>query len=167
MGKAAKVKIATELYRIILKSIYEYNNTKERAAVSCDMSSRFSIDIGNRIPNAPLTKLYLPTGKKIKYEYDSLNRLKEKGIVTDTAEYYSELYTYGEGGYHEESVTGVFRGPSATTIKPDRETTFVSEVEFRGLSITDKYEYDLHGNISKKVTGGKEIRYIYDDAMDK
>ena len=118
---------------------------------------------GNRIPNAPLTKLYLPTGKKIKYEYDSLNRLKEKGIVTDTAEYYSELYTYGEGGYHEESVTGVFRGPSATTIKPDRETTFVSEVEFRGLSITDKYEYDLHGNISKKVTGGKEIRYTYDD----
>ena len=118
---------------------------------------------GNRIPNAPLTKLYLPTDKKIKYEYDSLNRLKEKGIVTDTAEYYSELYTYGEGGYHEESVTGVFRGPSATTIKPDRETTFVSEVEFRGLSITDKYEYDLHGNISKRVTGGKEIRYTYDD----
>ena len=83
--------------------------------------------------------------------------------MTDTSEYYSELYTYEEGGYHEESVTGVFRGPSATTIKPDRETTFVSEVEFRGLSITDKYEYDLHGNISKKVTGGKEIRYTYDD----
>ena len=71
--------------------------------------------------------------------------------------------SYEEGGYHEESVTGVFRGPSATTIKPDRETTFVSEVEFRGLSITDKYEYDLHGNISKRVTGGKEIRYTYDD----
>ena len=100
--------------------------------------------------------MYLPTDKKIKYEYDSLNRLKEKGIVTDTSEYYSELYTYEEGGYHEESVTGVFRDPSATTIKPDRETTFVSEVEFRGLSITDKYEYDLHGNISKRVTGGKE-----------
>lgn len=132
------------------------------------MCSRFPFcSSGNRIPNAPLTKLYLPTGKKIKYEYDSLNRLKEKGIVTDTSEYYSELYTYEEGGYHEESVTGVFRDPSATTIKPDRETTFVSEVEFRGLSITDKYEYDLHGNISKKVTGGKEIRYIYDDAMDK
>ena len=71
--------------------------------------------------------------------------------------------SYEEGGYHEESVTGVFRDPSATTIKPDRETTFVSEVEFRGLSITDKYEYDLHGNISKRVTGGKEIRYTYDD----
>ena len=83
--------------------------------------------------------------------------------MTDTSEYYSELYTYEEGGYHEESVTGVFRDPSATTIKPDRETTFVSEVEFRGLSITDKYEYDLHGNISKRVTGGKEIRYTYDD----
>ena len=76
--------------------------------------------------------------------------------MTDTSEYYSELYTYEEGGYHEESVTGVFRDPSATTIKPDRETTFVSEVEFRGLSITDKYEYDLHGNIIKRVTGGKE-----------
>ena len=107
--------------------------------------------------------MYLPTGKKIKYEYDSLNRLKEKGIVTDTSEYYSELYTYEEGGYHEESVTGVFRDPSEKTIKPDRETTCVSEVEFRGLSITDKYEYDLHGNISKRVTGGKEIRYTYDD----
>ena len=112
------------------------------------MCSRFPFcSSGNRIPNAPLTKLYLPTGKKIKYEYDSLNRLKEKGIVTDTSEYYSELYTYEEGGYHEESVTGVFCDPSATTIKPDRETTFVSE---------DKYEYDLHGNISKRVTGGKE-----------
>ena len=117
------------------------------------MCSRFPFcSSGNRIPNAPLTKLYLPTDKKIKYEYDSLNRLKEKGIVTDTSEYYSELYTYDElytyeeGGYHEESVTGVFRDPSATTIK---------------------YEYDLHGNISKRVTGGKGIRYIYDDAMDK
>ena len=46
--------------------------------------------------------------------------------------------------------------PPVTVIRPDRKTTFVSEVEFRGLSITDKYEYDLHGNISKRVTGGKE-----------
>ena len=53
--------------------------------------------------------------------------------------------------------------PPVTVIRPDRKTTFVSEVEFRGLSITDKYEYDLHGNISKRVTGGKEIRYTYDD----
>ena len=137
------------------------------------------LDIGNRIPNAPLTKLYLPTGKKIKYEYDSLNRLKEKGIVTDTAEYYSELYTYEEGGYHEESVTGVFRGPSATTIKPDRETTFVSEVIDRlvrednaALNKTYFYEYDDFGNIEKittynytagnSLTGGVTKSYAYD-----
>ena len=36
-------------------------------------------------------------------------------------------------------------------------------MEFRGLNLTDKYEYDKNGNISKRTTGGKEIRYTYDD----
>ena len=56
------------------------------------------------MPNAPLTKIYLPTGKKVKYVYDALNRLGEKGIVTDEDEYFSELYSYEEGGYREYTV---------------------------------------------------------------
>ena len=36
-------------------------------------------------------------------------------------------------------------------------------MEFRGLNLTDKYEYDKNGNISKRTIGGKEIRYTYDD----
>ena len=139
------------------------------------------------MPNAPLTKIYLPTGKKVKYVYDALNRLGEKGIVTDEDEYFSELYSYEEGGYREYTVYnsllknnisplclgGVCGGgstggggetnPPVTVIRPDRKTTFVSEVEFRGLNLTDKYEYDKNGNISKRTIGGKEIRYTYDD----
>ena len=139
------------------------------------------------MPNAPLTKIYLPTGKKVKYVYDALNRLGEKGIVTDEDEYFSELYSYEEGGYREYTVYnsllknnisplclgGVCGGgstggggetnPPVTVIRPDRKTTFVSEMEFRGLNLTDKYEYDKNGNISKRTIGGKEIRYTYDD----
>ena len=36
-------------------------------------------------------------------------------------------------------------------------------MEFRGLNLTDKYEYDANGNIIRRTTGGKEIRYTYDD----
>ena len=36
-------------------------------------------------------------------------------------------------------------------------------MEFRGLNLTDKYEYDKNGNISKRTIGGKSIRYTYDD----
>ena len=148
---------------------------------------KFGSTSGNRVPNAPLTKIYLPTGKKVKYVYDALNRLGEKGIVTDEEEYFSELYSYEEGGYREYTVYnnllknnisplclgGVCGGgstggggetnPPVTVIRPDRKTTFVSEVEFRGLNLTDKYEYDKNGNISKRTIGGKEIRYTYDD----
>jgi len=149
---------------------------------------KFGSTSGNRVPNAPLTKIYLPTGKKVKYVYDALNRLGEKGIVTDEDEYFSELYSYEEGGYREYTVynsllknnispfcmsggcsggsTGGGGGetkPPVTVIRPDRKTTFVSEVEFRGLNLTDKYEYDKNGNISKRTIGGKSIRYTYDD----
>ena len=113
--------------------------------------------------NAPLTKIYLPTGKKVKYVYDKLNRITERGIVTDTDEYYSEKYHYERGGYHEKTAQGYLCGSTETTIETDRATTFVSEVEFRGLNLTDKYEYDKNGNISKRTIGGKEIRYTYDD----
>ena len=124
----------------------------------------------------------------MKYVYDALNRLGEKGIVTDEDEYFSELYSYEEGGYREYTVynsllknnispfctgggcsggsTGGGGGetkPPVTVIRPDRKTTFVSEVEFRGLNLTDKYEYDKNGNISKRTIGGKSIRYTYDD----
>ena len=40
----------------------------------------------------------------MKYVYDALNRLGEKGIVTDEDEYFSELYSYEEGGYREYTV---------------------------------------------------------------
>ena len=140
------------------------------------------------MPNAPLTKIYLPTGKKVKYVYDALNRLGEKGIVTDEDEYFSELYSYEEGGYREYTVynsllknnispfctgggcsggsTGGGGGetkPPVTVIRPDRKTTFISKVEFRGLNLTDKYEYDKNGNIRERTNGGKNIRYTYDD----
>ena len=36
-------------------------------------------------------------------------------------------------------------------------------MEFRGLNLTDKYEYDANGNIIRRTIGGKEIRYTYDD----
>ena len=152
------------------------------------MCGRFSIaHTGNRVPNAPLTWLYLPTDKKIKYVYDALNRLKEKGIVTEKDEYYSELYTYEDGGYQEYTIYNRFlknnispfcmgggcsggstggggeTRPPVTVTRPDRETTFISQVEFRGLNLTDKYEYDKNGNISKRTIGGNDIRYTYDD----
>ena len=53
--------------------------------------------------------------------------------------------------------------PPVTVTRPDRETTFISKVEFRGLNLTDHYEYDRHGNISKRIIGGKSIYYTYDD----
>ena len=53
--------------------------------------------------------------------------------------------------------------PPVTVIRPDRETTFIAKVEFRGLNLTDHYEYDRHGNISKRIIGGKSIYYTYDD----
>jgi len=149
---------------------------------------KFGSTSGNRVPNAPLTKIYLPTGKKVKYVYDALNRLGEKGIVTDEDEYFSELYSYEEGGYREYTVynsllknnispfctgggcsggsTGGGGGetkPPVTVIRPDRKTTFISKVEFRGLNLTDKYEYDKNGNIRERTIGGKNIRYTYDD----
>ena len=148
---------------------------------------KYGTTSGNRVPNAPLTWLYLPTDKKIKYVYDALNRLKEKGIVTEKDEYYSELYTYEDGGYQEYTIYNRFlknnispfcigggcsggstggggeTKPPVTTILPDRVTTFISQVEFRGLNLTDKYEYDKNGNISKRTIGGNEIRYTYDD----
>ena len=31
------------------------------------------------------------------------------------------------------------------------------------MNLTDKYEYDKNGNISKRTIGGKNIRYTYDD----
>ena len=151
------------------------------------LCSRFSCLLGNRVPNAPLTWLYLPTDKKIKYVYDALNRLKEKGIVTEKDEYYSELYTYEDGGYQEYTIYNRFlknnispfcmgggcsggstggggeTKPPVTVIRPDRKTTFISKVEFRGLNLTDKYEYDKNGNISKRTIGGNDIRYTYDD----
>ena len=106
---------------------------------------------GNRVPNAQLTKLYLPTGRKIKYVYDSLNRLTEKGHVSETDEFFAELYSYEKGGFHEKTGKGKLCGSDVTTIESDRETTFVSEVEFRGLNLTDKYEYDENGNIKKRI----------------
>ena len=148
---------------------------------------KYGTTSGNRVPNAPLTWLYLPTDKKIKYVYDALNRLKEKGIVTEKDEYYSELYTYEDGGYQEYTIYNRFlknnispfcmgggcsggstggggeTKPPVTVIRPDRKTTFISKVEFRGLNLTDKYEYDKNGNISKRTIGGNEIRYTYDD----
>ena len=123
----------------------------------------------------------------MKYVYDALNRLKEKGIVTEKDEYYSELYTYEEGGYQEYTIYNRFlknnispfcmgggcsggstggggeTKPPVTTILPDRVTTFISQVEFRGLNLTDKYEYDKNGNIRERTIGGKNIRYTYDD----
>ena len=148
---------------------------------------KYGTTAGNRVPNAPLTWLYLPTDKKIKYVYDALNRLKEKGIVTEKDEYYSELYTYEDGGYQEYTIYNRFlknnispfcmgggcsggstggggeTKPPVTVIRPDRKTTFISKVEFRGLNLTDKYEYDKNGNISKRTIGGNDIRYTYDD----
>ena len=148
---------------------------------------KYGTSAGNRVPNAPLTWLYLPTDKKIKYVYDALNRLKEKGIVTEKDEYYSELYTYEAGGYQEYTIYNRFlknnispfcmgggcsggstggggeTRPPVTVTRSDRETTFISQVEFRGLNLTDKYEYDKNGNISKRTIGGSEIRYTYDD----
>ena len=123
----------------------------------------------------------------MKYVYDALNRLKEKGIVTEKDEYYSELYTYEDGGYQEYTIYNRFlknnispfcmgggcsggstggggeTRPPVTVTRSDRETTFISQVEFRGLNLTDKYEYDKNGNISKRTIGGNEIRYTYDD----
>lgn len=123
----------------------------------------YNEESGNHVPNAKVTRVYLPTGKKVKYVYDKLNRITERGIVTDTDEYYSEKYHYERGGYHEKTVQGYLCGSTETTIETDRATTFVSEVEFRGLNLTDKYEYDANGNIIRRTTGGKEIRYTYDD----
>ena len=123
----------------------------------------------------------------MKYVYDALNRLGEKGIVTDEDEYFSELYSYEEGGYREYTIYNRFlknnispfcmgggcsggstggggeTRPPVTVTRSDRETTFISQVEFRGLNLTDKYEYDKNGNISKRTIGGNEIRYTYDD----
>ena len=70
------------------------------------MCGRFSIaHTGNRVPNAPLTWLYLPTDKKIKYVYDALNRLKEKGIVTEKDEYYSDCIRMKRAGIRNTRYT--------------------------------------------------------------
>lgn len=37
------------------------------------------------------------------------------------------------------------------TIESDGETTFVLEVEFRGLDLTNTHEYEKYWNISKRI----------------
>ena len=86
MGKAGKVKIATELNRIVLKSIYEYNNQKKRAAVSCDMNSRFSIVKDNHSLSEWIKSLQLWT--KINScntieATDNRNKSKTGGLMKD------------------------------------------------------------------------------------
>ena len=87
---------------------------------------------------------YLSANHKINYYFDDFGRLtsvnSNLGSFSNTKQ-----YTYVSEGYDTSYLIG----------------NYTSTVN--GTATTYSYEYDSKGNITKIVSGNKEIRYVYDD----
>ena len=104
----------------------------------------------------------MPSGKKVKYDYDKLNNLLEKSY-----EDAKESDGSGDAG-SDGNASG--SGNAGDDVKDGLRVTYAyngagERVAMQDVTGESTYEYDALGRLSKVTNGsGKEVSYIYDEA---
>lgn len=141
-------KYTYDLASRLIKTEDSNGNWFKNSYDECNRTSRTDSYINGKLYSASyeynkdgkLLNTILPSGKNVKYEYDSIGRCTTKSIISGSSNLFDVKYNYLEG----------YAGSS---------TLAIASISNNGKEI--KYTYDSGGRISS-IDNGKKIKYYYD-----